>query len=169
MGGAGTYCCCCCCLLASFSLSPPPYSYSPSLTSSPAPTASGAVGLLRCFVGTGGTGGCGDVCTLGAGGDVLPTRPAAGGDARLFDGDVLPSFAFRFEFGDTLPTLDPDPGETRPVRELGGDVRAGGRLRTVGEPEGWGMDRRVSESRRLCPYVGREVGGGLTLRWGCGC
>ena len=156
-GGAGIYCCC---GLLSLSLSipstTPPYSYSSSRASSrfspPIVPGSGAVGLLRCFAST--ATALGD--TREPGGDVLPNRPplVEDGDTRLLGGDTLPSLGF--EVGDNLPNreleLGRPGGETRPTAELlDGDVRGGGRSMTVGEPMGAGIDRSVSESRRLWP------------------
>lgn len=84
----------------------------------------------------------------------LPPPAAAGGE-------TLPSL--EFEFRESLLELELErPGETCPALELiGGEVRGGGMSMTVGEPKDGGTDRSVSESRRLCPCVGRFVGWGL--------
>jgi hypothetical protein len=146
-----------------------PVSLAPSLIIPLVVPGSGAVGLRRCFTEPelGGD-------TLGPGGDTLPTLTPEG-ETLLFVGDTLPTLPFALRWvvdgrgGDNLSSLEFDRGmlggDALPSLAFGGDtppVREVGMSMTVGEPRGAGTDRRVSESRRLWPYVGRCMwtGGG---------
>lgn len=98
-------------------------------------------------------------------GEILPVERAAGGETRpslVEGGDKRPLTpgGETLPGGDTRPTLAPR-GEDRPGLTLEGDtppVRDEGST-TVGDPADAGIERRVSESRRLWPY-GRGAGGG---------